>query len=428
MNEKLLHFIWNLQLFNHRDLSTTRGDPVIIHKTGQYNRDAGPDFFNARIRIGDTLWAGNIEIHKQTSDWFLHRHQKDPAYKNVILHVVYEDDMKEDEKRISLFPTLELKDRLPPTLLSRYEQLNNNKQWIPCGPEIAKIQTFKVNQWLSRVLVDRLENKSAYILQMLQKNRYDWKETFYQVLARTFGFRVNAETFEQLARSLPLKLIAKHKNNLLQIEALLYGQAGFLNEIFAGDYPNQLKKEYRFLQTKYGLNGLEKHQWKFLRLRPANFPTIRISQFASLLYNSSHLFSRILETGDLKKLQKLFQVKASPYWDEHYQPDKISPGKRPKKLGKKAIENTLINTVVPFLFLYGKLKDQEPLKEKAIYFLENLPPEKNRILSRWEELGIDNKHAFQSQALLQLKKFYCDYKKCLDCGIGAKILLNTGNK
>lgn len=420
MTEDLLHFIWKLQLFNHAHLKTESNEEIKIIKPGMHNQDAGPDFLNSRILINDTMWAGNIEIHKMTSDWVAHNHQFDPAYENVILHVVYYNNEKETPK--NKIPILSLKNRIPEELFDKYYFLKDNHYWIPCQEDIHKVKSIYVNQFLERALVERLEEKSKYIIDSLEKNKYDWRACFYQILAKTFGFKVNSIPFEHLAMVTPLKIIGKHKNQLKQIEALLLGQAGFLNQIFSDEYPAQLKKEYEFLSTKYNLQPMGKHEWKFLRLRPANFPTIRISQFAHLLNNSSQLLSKILETQDLDHLVNFFDVEASEYWNSHYKADKRSKSKATKNLGKKAIENIIINTVVPFLFTYGKLKKNNDYKDRALHFLEHLKPEHNSILKKWTDLGMENKNAFQSQSLLYLKKAYCNQKRCLQCGIGTKIL------
>lgn len=275
--------------------------------------------------------------------------------------------------------------------------------------------------WLDRLLVERLERKTAYVEELLEKNKNNWEETFYQIIARNFGFKTNAEPFEQLARSLPLITLAKHKNNLMQIEALLFGQAGLLEKDFEDEYPNKLKKEYLFLQKKHSLNPVQNESWKFLRMRPASFPTIRIAQFAQLIFSSVHLFSKILVAKNVEELEHLFDLKLSNYWQTHYVFDKASV-KRNKKLGKSAIHLLVINTIAPFLFLYGKRKDNEDYKEKAFQLLEEIKPEKNSIITKWKALGMEPESAYQTQALLQLKNEYCTKKRCLECAVGNAIL------
>lgn len=424
MQEDLLHFIWRFQLLDQNALFTKDGSKVQVLKPGYPHHDAGPDFRNARVRIGETLWAGNVEIHLKTSDWYQHQHHRDEAYGNVILHVVYQDDDGRTNTNLPAIPApiLELKPFLSSDLLGNYQELKENEAWIPCAHQIHRVTNFTVKNWLNRVLIERIAEKTDYLKTLWKNNNQDWRETFYQLLARNFGFKVNAEPFEQLAKSLPLKVIAKHKDQLQQVEALLFGQAGLLEEAFEDDYPLTLQKEYRFLKDKYGLTPLNKHQWNFLRLRPANFPTIRIAQFAHLLHRSHHLFHKIFEIDDPALLKKLFQVKASVYWDNHFKFEQIASKKQKKRLGEKGIENFLVNTVAPFLFAYGKMKGQEQFQDRAIGLLENLPPEQNSILNQWESLNIPNQNAAHSQALLYLKKQYCDKKKCLNCNIGVQIL------
>ncbi len=428
MQEALLHFIWKFQLFDQRNLCTQAGEGIRIQNNGFHNHDAGPDFMNGRIYIGDTLWAGNIEIHIKASDWFRHNHHKDPSFDNVVLHVVYEDDLNPEKEnhQLNKIPCLALKDRIDSKLLGRYKALKDNQQWIPCVEHFPHVPELTVSQWINRVIIERIEEKSTRLHQLLEANQNDWRETFYQLLARNFGFNVNAEPFERLAKALPLKILSKHKDKLHQVEALLFGQAGMLNHVFVDDYPKALQKEYRFLSDKYGLIPIGEQEWNLLRLRPANFPAIRIAQLADLIHKASGLFAKVLETSDKETIKKLFKVKASEYWNNHYQFDRISKTRNPKHLGKKGRENILINTVVPFLFAYGQAQNQESLQEKAIDLLESLPPEENSILKKWKGLGAKNENAAHSQALLFLKKQYCDQKRCLDCGIGTKILAGKG--
>jgi hypothetical protein len=293
--------------------------------------------------------------------------------------------------------------------------------WIPCENQLKRIDPLTISQWLHRMMIERLEEKIQPILLSLEENQNNWEETFYQSIAAAFGAKVNAEPFRMLARALPVKILAKHKNNLLQLEALLFGTAGFLDEKFSNDYPNQLKKEFDFLKKRHQLQPMKKHVWKFLRLRPANFPTVRLAQFAQLVFKSTHLLSKIIETNDVKRLIRFFECEASEYWLDHYRFDKIS-AKKKKPLGKDAIELILINTVAPFLFVYGKLHDEEELINRSLKLLEEIPAEKNNIVTQWKKSGVLAKSSFDSQALLQLKNNYCKNFKCLECAIGHKIL------
>ncbi|MBI2968436.1 MAG: DUF2851 family protein [Bacteroidetes bacterium] len=427
MTEEFLRFVWQYRLFDNRNLTTSDGDPVEIFRPGDSNTDSGPDFSNARIRIGQTTWAGNVEIHVNASDWLKHHHSENPSYKNTILHVVYKNDRKVKRNDAELLPALELKDKFDPNLFHRYTNLVQNKSWIPCERQIRGVDNLIIHQWIDRLSADRLERRTLFITQTLEDTSNNWNESFYRHLARNFGFKVNSEPFQVLARSLPLNLVAKHKDNADHVEALYFGQAGLLEGEFRDDYPNRLKKEYDFLRQKYGLRPIPAGavQWKFMRLRPFNFPTVRIAQFSNLMMRSSNLFPRILEANDLRELSTLFDITASPYWNNHFIFDTIAPG-REKRLGTGAANNILINTAIPFLFVYGKKKQINQLCNKAIDFLSKIPGEENEIIDRWKIAGMPVKNAFCTQALLELKNEYCDKRKCLSCSIGSRII--RGNR
>ena len=423
MKEDFLHFVWKHRLFNKSNLKSTTGDSLEIISTGTHNFDSGPDFFNAKVRIGKTIWAGNIEIHQKSSDWYMHKHNENESYNNVILHVVEKADRKvfvNDKELVCL----ELK--YPEKLKSNYFQLLESEQWIACQERFHLIDPFEVKFWAGALLSERLLSKTDEIKAILQQNKNEWNETFYQLLARNFGMKTNAVPFELLAKAIPLNILSKHKNNLFQIEALLFGQSGLLNEELIGDdYFLKLRDEYSFLYKKYKLKPIEGHLWKFMRLRPANFPTIRISQFARLIFKSTFLFSKILETEDMKQLELFFEVESSEYWANHYRFNKPSENV-PRKLGVSSFRNIVINTITPVLFIYGELNDKTNLKDRAIRFLDEIPAEENSVTEKWAELGIRAQSAFESQALLQLKKNYCKNKKCLNCRLGAKIICRTG--
>lgn len=424
MTEKFLHYLWKMKLLYPDQLQTVSGEKIQILKAGEHNHDAGPDFLNARIKIGKTEWAGTVEIHVKSSEWNLHRHQHDRAYNNVILHVVYENDRGVFHDDGTPVIHLEVKDRFDPGLFDSYQSLMSSASWIPCEKHLPNVSTITVHQWLHRLMIERLEEKTQAIVESLNENQNNWEETFYQFIAAAFGAKVNAEPFRMLARSLPVKILAKHKNSLLQLEALLFGSAGFLDEKFVDDYPSQLKKEFDFLRKKYALQPMKKHLWKFLRLRPANFPTIRLAQFARLVFNSNHLLSKILESPDVKTLFSYFNCEPSDYWLTHYRFDKLSPEKK-KPLGEDAIALLVINMVSPFLFVYGKMKDEEAFINQSLHLLEQLPPEQNQVITHWKRSGVSTKSAFDSQALLQLKNQYCSNFLCLDCAIGHKILYTS---
>jgi hypothetical protein len=424
MPEEFLQYIWESRLFYSEKLKTTTGEIIEIINQGKRNTDAGPDFFNAKIKINKTVWAGNIEIHKKSSDWQKHNHQKDKAYDNVILHVVELDDSPVKRSNNELIPTLLLK--YPEQLQINYQNLLDAKTWIACQNQFHKVDPIILQLGFNRLMIERLENKTDEILERLAQNNNDWNETFYQVLAKMFGFKVNAVPFELLAKSLPLQILAKHKNNLPQLEALLFGNSGLLNnQLLGDDYYLNLRNEYSFLFKKYKLKGIESHLWKFMRLRPGNFPTIRISQFAALINRSQGLFSKIIEFEKIGELKELFKVKSSEYWNAHYNFNKQSKRNSVKELGETSVNTLIINVVIPFLFVFGEKQNKHHLKNRALEFLEQLPPEHNSIIKNWNNLGIETRSAFDTQSLLQLKNIYCEKKKCLNCQIGVKIVNNV---
>lgn len=422
MTEKLFQFIWQHKLFRtDKPLITLEGEHVTILSSGKLNTHAGPDFLEAKIKLNDTLWAGNVELHLKSSDWNKHNHQHNKAFSNLILHVVYEYDEPILTFGDYRFSTLELKSLISMDVNARYENLMNENIEIPCAAHLTQVREITINQQLDRMLAERLEQKTDYINDLLQRFQNNWQEVFYIELARGFGLHINQDAFERMALQTPLKLFAKHKHQLLQIEALLFGQAGFLGEYFDESYPLTLQQEYAHLKKLYGLHALEKHQWKFLRLRPANFPTLRLAQFAHLLHDSSYLFSKITEAKTIKELEAFFQVDVSLYWLTHYTfKEETEPNK--KSLGKTFIRLLLINVVIPTVFIYGKLQGKSEYCDKAIEWLKTLPAEKNSILEQWNKVGLTCQHAADSQALLQLKKYYCDKKKCLECTIGYSIM------
>ncbi len=420
MTEEFLHYIWQYRLFD-KNAQTTDGQEVSVVHPGYKNTDAGPDFFQARIKIGDTLWAGNVEIHIKASDWFLHQHQNDGAYSNIVLHVVLDDDQPVLDVNGQPVATLELKGKFSTHLFNKYQAFLYNKTWIPCNTDVSTVEPLIWQSWLERLVVERIERKSSNIKRILNLNLNDWEETFYQVLAGSFGFKVNEQPFLLLAKSLPYTVLGKHKNNRFQIEALLFGQAGLLKDDFAEEYPQLLAKEYDFLKKKFSLNPIPGHLWKFLRLRPSNFPTIRISQFAALIHQSQNLFSKILSCKTSPEVISMFDLKASEYWETHYLFDKITP-KSARRFGDAAMLSIVINTVVHFMFLYGNEKGNNSSKDRAIEILTTLPPEQNNIILGFEKLGVKALNAFETQALIELKNKYCLLKKCLHCRVGLSLL------
>lgn len=449
MTEEFLCYIWKNRLFEV-GCKTTDGREIEIIKTGEANRDAGPDFINAKIKIDDTIWAGNVEVHVNSSDWIKHKHTSDKSYKNVILHVVYNDDVviyrnsqqstvhgpqtidhnelvnankisKQNKLSDDIIPAIELKEKYDEKLFDNYKELINSKNAIPCQKIIANVDKIVIRSWLESLLVERLENKTEFVNAKLRKTKNNYEQSFYILLARNFGFKLNSDTFEMLANATPFETFAKHKDNLFQIETILFGQSGMLDKDFNDEYPNQLKKEYKYLKHKLSLEAIQSHLWKFLRLRPANFPTIRISQFAYLIKNNDGLLSRVLEAKEIRDIEDIFKLKTSEYWETHYTIDK-EVKRTTKTFGNSSLQNIIINTIVPFLFIYGVKKDIFAYKEKALKLLEQLPAEKNRIIEMWEGCGIKAENAFDSQALIELKNEYCVKLRCLDCRIGNFLL------
>lgn len=424
MTEDFLHYLWKFKLLDNLNLKTTSDEIIELLKTGEHNFDAGPDFFNGKLKIGKTVWAGNIEIHVNASDWEKHKHNTNKAFDNIILHVVYNADIQIKRANGELIPTLEVKNKFNPKLYNNYLNFKSSKEWIPCAKQIHLTPQMIINSTIDKLLLERLERKVIAVKNSLQLNKNNWEETFYHYLARNFGFNTNAEPFELLAKSTPLNVLAKHKNSLLQIEALLFGQAGFLDEHYSDAYILSLQNEYTLLKHKFKLQSIDKHLWKFLRLYPANFPTIRIAQFADLVYRSSHLFSKIIDAESIEAIKKMLAANVSEYWNNHYKFETIS-NKKSKSLGSQSIDIIIINTVVPFLFVYGKQMNDDKYIDRAILFLEKIKGEKNSITKSWDELKIPINTAYNTQALLQLKKEYCSQKKCLQCGIGNYLLKNV---
>ena len=429
MKEDFLHFLWLFQYFDKTSLQTTQGDPLNIIQVGSPNTSSGADFSLSKLDIGGVDWAGDVEIHLKSSDWNAHQHQRDAAYNNVILHVVWENDIPVLRADGTPMPTLELKTRTNLKWLQQYQMMLSNREVIPCANQFAGVSTIQKLSMMDRALIKRLEDKAFLLRTLLIKNQRDWEETTYQALAKNFGFKVNSEPFLRLSQGLPLKVLLKHHDDIRQLEALLLGQAGLLwgkpqAQSDQGDdgYIQYLQKEHRFLSHKYRLEDtqLAYEHWKFMRLRPANFPTVRLAQFAALIHQYQSLFS-LFFNHDYKTLTKKLQINQSDYWQTHYTVGKTTPKKVPG-LGKGSIENIVINTVVPLLVLYAKEKGQEKYLERATGFLENIKAEENRILRIWEGLGLKVKNAFDSQALIELYNHYCTPKKCLNCSIGVSLI------
>ena len=411
MKEDFIYYLWENRLLS-LNLKTTEDEELTILSVGTRNYDSGADYSNARIKIGGTLWAGHVEIHVRASDWFRHQHQYDDGYNNVILHVVYENDTD-----MLKMPTLEIKDKFDISLFHNYSKFVNSKNWIPCGELIGGIQRLTLLSWLDRMLVERLEHECKDLDLRLAANNNDWEQTFYQRLMRYFGLKVNNDPFEYLSRILPLNLLLKHLDNETYVESMLFGCAGFLLADFNEDYPLLLKREFNMLRSKFDLKIMPYSNWKFLRMRPSNFPTIRIAQLAKIIVKNGSMFSQIRDSQNIEKVTELFNVKLNPYWDNHFQFDKVSNVEMKKILGKTAVDSIMINAVVPMLFYYGHYHSAESYKEKAMNYLEQIAPENNVLIREFANSGIKLENAFQTQGALYMYKHYCRRRRCLECRI-----------
>lgn len=415
MNERLLQYIWQMQLFNKAGLVTVKDESLQIIFPGNYNSNQGPDFLSAKIKIDETILAGSIEVHVKSSHWKNHKHSSDKNYKNVILHVLWEDD----HPSLPL-PALVLNNRVSKLLLNKYEELMQSRGFVPCENSIATINELVWHSWKERLLVERLQRKSQQVLDYLKKSNNHWEEVFWWMLAGNFGIKVNKDCFEAIAQSIPVTLLAKHKNSIQQLEALLLGQAGLLNKTFEEAYPKLLRREYDFCKAKYQLKEVTVTPLS-LRMRPSSFPAIRLAQLAMLVHQSLHLFSKINESESLEQIKKMLEVTANDYWHYHFTIDEPSAYK-PKHLGAQMIENILINTVIPVLFAYGHYHNETIYKDKALKWLEQIKAEQNNITKKWAQLTVSNKNAFDSQSLIELKTNYCDKRLCLNCAIGNALL------
>lgn len=423
MQEDFLHYIWKYKKFDFSNLKSTTNESILVASVGQHNLNAGPDFFNAQLTIGQQLWAGNVEIHIKSSDWFLHNHEQDKAYDNVILHVVWEHDTEVFRKDNTAIPTLQLKDFTNKAVLNNYEKLfSKNGKWINCENDFATVDDFVLNNWLERLYLERLERKSEVIQQLLNTTKNDWEAVFFIMLAKNFGLKVNGEAFFSIAKSIDFSIVRKTQSNIKSLEALFFGQAGLLEDDIQSAYYLELVKDYQFLKHKFKLENHQVLPLQFFRLRPPNFPTIRLSQLASLYVNHKNLFSKVIETNALSDFYKLFNVSTSEFWKTHYTFQKESTSSI-KVLTKSFIDLLLINTILPIKFCYSKEKGQD---NNAV-FLEianQMASEKNSIIDAFNRLKKVATSSLHSQALIQLKTEYCSKHKCLQCAVGSKLISN----
>ena len=424
MNELFLHYVWQHRKYQHEKLVTANGQKIEVIHPGTYNRDAGPDFFNARLMIDGNTWAGNVEIHVDASDWIKHRHHLDPLYSNCILHVVWKHDKEVHGVDGNIIPALQLQGLLEQNFIENYDELMKSRAVISCVEHIGTIEQHEKNWWLERMIVERLESKIKTVKRFLELTNWNWEEAFVIALGRNFGFNINADTFERLIRSVPLHCLLRNRDNLFVLEAILFGQSGLIEDRMEDSYFSLLGKEYEFIRKKYSLTPLDNPGWKYLRLRPSNFPEVRIAQFASLLHRHMPVFSKCMETDNLDHLTSIFCNEVSAYWQTYLSKENSKSGFT-GMMGDQSIWLILINTVVPFLFLRGKNEGNVDIGEKALWWLRLLQPEENNIIRVWKSAGWLPENAAHTQALLHLYSEYCTHKKCLLCQIGHTVVSRT---
>lgn len=430
--EKLLQYCWKHRILPEGELRTADGESIEIVDTGLLNTDAGPDFFNARLRIGGRLWAGNVEIHIRRNDWYAHGHDRDAAYDNVILHVVdaqsngpadADSAIRTREGRI--LP--EVKISVPEEIRANYRELLSEDSYPPCYKIIPNVTPLSMHSWMAALQTERLKQKTEAIAERVSMLKGDWEHAYFITLARSYGFGSNSDALEQWARNMPMTSVAHHRDNLFQIESIFFGQAGMLNiaavrerlqlETAADEYFQRLQSEYEYLKHKFQMTDKYAPQWKYMRMRPQNFPTIRIAQLARLYHERRTSLSQLIECDTIDKLRKMFHCGVSDYWQTHYTFGHESQPSA-KQLSAASISLLMINCAIPMIFAYGRQTGSEALCNRALDLLESLPPENNTITRMWKQVGLESRSAGDTQALIQLKKQYCDRKDCLQCRIG----------
>jgi hypothetical protein len=423
MKEDFLHYLWKFKKFDTLNLKTSNKEEITISNVGQYLELAGPDFFNAQITIGDQKWAGNVEIHLKSSDWYVHHHEKDAGYENVILHVVWEHDSEIYRSNNTEIPVLELKNYVSTATVNNYQKLLTPKSWIFCEKQLKEIPQFTLINWQERLFFERLERKSNPILELLEKSNNDWEAVLFCLLAKNFGLNTNGEIFLRIAQSIPFSVIRKECFEVENLEALLFGAAGLLDAEKEDACFKDLKFRYFYLLHKYQIEKICVEPVQFFKHRPDNFPTIRLSQLANLYHKQQNLFSKTIGLNSVDAIYEIFRVSVAPYWETHYQFDKESPKKK-KALSKSFLDLIVLNTIIPLQFAYAKSLGKE-ISEDLVTVLNEVAPEKNSIIEKFCSFGIKAKNAFETQALLQLKNEYCNKNKCLECAIGMELLKNN---
>ncbi len=399
MKEDFLHYVWQYKKFDFSNLTTVSGEELTIVNIGQYLKQSGPDFFNAQIVIGNQKWAGNVEIHLKSSDWYLHNHENDDHYNNVILHVVWEHDTP---------------------ILNQYLSLSTPKSWIYCENQIESVDGFVFDNWQERLFFERLERKAIPTEELLQETDNDWEAVLFYMLAKNFGLNTNGEIFLKMAKSIPFSIIRKESFEVRNLEALLFGKVDLLPMDAEDFYGKDLQSRSTYITQKHRLKKIFIEPVQFFKHRPDNFPTIRLAQLAMLYHKQQNLFSKIVTTHSLDDFYKLFDVGVSSYWENHYQFEKESPKKK-KQFSKSFIDLLIINTIVPFQFAYAKSQGKE-ISEQLLQLMQTIAPEKNIIIEKFSNFGVTAKNAYATQSLLQLKKDYCNQSKCLQCAIGIQLL------
>mgnify|MGYP000229944129 CR=1 FL=1 len=421
MKEDFLHYIWKHQLFSERSLQTIDSKELVVLSSGMHNHNSGPDFFNAKIEIDNLIWAGNVEIHVKSSDWYLHKHEIDSNYGSVILHVVWKNDVEIFDKNNQYLPTLEISNFISKDVLENYQRLFSKElHWIPCEKLIHSVDSFIVDNWKTRLYIERLETKSKLINDLLLESNNDYEAVLFKLLMKNFGLKINGNSFLNLANSIDFSIVRKEQSNLLKLNALLFGQAGFLNDDFEEVYYLKLKSEYNFLKHKYNIFPIDNRQFQFFKMRPNNFPTIRIAQISAIYHQHQSLFSQLMSFSKLEEYYLLFNIVLDDFWKTHYSFKKESP-KKVKRITKNLVDLLLINTIIPLKFSYNK-SIKKDIDEEFLDLLKVVKVENNSIISKFSELKIEAKNAFDSQALLELKNNYCAKKRCLQCAIGNNLL------
>ena len=420
MKEDFLHYVWQYKKFAFTNIQTVSGQELTIIHSGYYIQQAGPDFFNAQIVIDNQKWAGNIEIHLKSSDWYVHHHETDANYDNVILHVVWEHDTDVFRKNNTVIPVLELKKYVSNEVLHQYKQLFTQKTWINCENQLTTIDDFTISNWKERLFFERLEKKANEVEILLQKNTFDWEATFFQLLAKSFGLNTNGDAFLKMAESLPYSVIKKERHEVENIEALFFGTTGLLEEENEDSYYNDLKKRWNYLKHKHQLNSIFFQPVQFFKHRPDNFPSIRLAQLAQLIVKHQHFFQLIVKANSTEEIYPFFNSTVSEYWKLHYVFDK-SHSKKNKILSKNFIDLLILNCILPIKFAYGYASGNiNP--EELIALASEIATEKNTIIEKFAHFGLVSTNSYHSQAILQLKKEYCNTNKCLNCAIGQKLI------